>query len=232
MLLSVNGQFGGIEMKNGFCAIFLSITLAMGSTAEANVVFEDDFDTEVGSGSGASNLSEINYTGFANWIVAAGQGSVDLVHHGDFGPIDCFGGSGQCVDLDGTTNNAGTLVSTGIGLMPGLYRLELYVAGTSSNFNQAAASQPNSLNVSVGSFIDTNIQLDQGDPFTLVSELFAVNGPSGGTFEIVITHEGGDNFGAILDNVSITAVPLPAALYLFSAALTVLSAGPIRSKGA
>ena len=204
-------------MKNGILTAFFILNLAGASVAQANVVFGDNFDSEVGAGSGASGLSEINYTGFAQWSVS--NGSVDLVHQGDFGPIDCFGGSGNCVDLDGTTNDAGVMTSIGIALDPGLYRLDVYLAGTSNNFAPAPpASDTNRVNVSLGSFIDTNIELAQGDPFTLVSELFTVQGPTGGIFEIVISNEGGDNFGAILDSVSIVAVPVPAALWLFGSA--------------
>lgn len=207
-------------MKSGILSAFLLLILASASLVQANVVFEDNFDAEPGAGSGASGLSEINYTGFTQWSIS--NGSVDLVHQGDFGPIDCFGGSGNCVDLDGTTNDAGVMTSIGIALDPGLYRLDLYLAGTSNNFAlDPPASNANNVNVSLASFIDTTIELAQGDPFTLVSELFTVQGP-GGVFEIVISHEGGDNFGAILDNVSITAVPVPGAMWLLGSAAVLL----------
>ncbi len=72
--------------------------------------FVDTFDSENG---GASAL---NYASFANWTV--NPGTVDLVHSGDYG-VNCFGGAGSCVDLDGSTNASGTLNSASYGFSVG-----------------------------------------------------------------------------------------------------------------
>ena len=78
----------------------VAATLALAGAANAVVVVSNDFELENGG------ASFINYTGFSNLFVTAG--SVDLVATGDFG-ITCAGGSGACVDMDGSTLASGRL---------------------------------------------------------------------------------------------------------------------------
>lgn len=206
-------------LKGLHIAFGLGAILCFG-TASAAPVFFDDFDAEPGGGDGASGLSDINRTVFLeNWVIS--DGSVDLVAQGDFGPVDCFGGVGKCVDLDGTTGNAGIMTSRDIALQAGTHRLELQLAGVSSNFaNNGAPAAPNDLNITIAGLVDIDLTLNQGDPFMLVSEDFIVTNP--GIINLVLSHAGGDNHGAILDNVSISAVPLPAAGWLLLTALVVI----------
>jgi hypothetical protein len=74
-----------------FFTLALASLLAT-SGAQAQVLLTDSFDAENGGN------SALNYSGFANWSVS---GQVDLVKSGDFG-ITCQGGTGACVDLDGS----------------------------------------------------------------------------------------------------------------------------------
>ncbi|MCU0648668.1 MAG: PEP-CTERM sorting domain-containing protein [Gemmatimonadaceae bacterium] len=74
------------------------VTLALASllttsTVQAQLLLSDNFDSENGGNSAA------NYVGFANWTVT---GQVDLLKSGT-GGITCQGGTGVCVDLDGST---------------------------------------------------------------------------------------------------------------------------------
>ena len=85
-------------MRNILVALAAGAALTVPFAAHAT----DTFDSENG---GATAL---NYTGFANWNVSAG--TVDIVHNGDYG-IGCVGGSGSCVDLDGSTGQSGTLTT-------------------------------------------------------------------------------------------------------------------------
>lgn len=77
---------------------------ALAIPAHAQVVYSNNFDGENG---GATALG---YTGFAGLTVT--NGTVDLVKNGDFG-IACAGGSGSCVDLDGTIFNPGGRLTSG-----------------------------------------------------------------------------------------------------------------------
>ncbi len=183
--------------------------LLAGVVAEAaEVPFSDPFD----------NL--------ANWTVA--DGTVDLVNNGDFG-LQCSGGAGSCVDMDGTappggTPQAGTLVSTPFSLLPGKYQLSFDVSG-----NQRGAPS-DTMNVTVGDPSTTLTTLtvirESGVAFPgSVILPFDVNSPIDAT--ITFAHLGGDNIGMLLDNVSLTqiaAVPVPAAAVLFLSALGCLSA--------
>jgi hypothetical protein len=175
-----------------------------GAEAGAVPVFSDNFDAETGSGNGASGQSKTNYTGFVSWTVS--DGTVDLVAHTDFG-IDCAGGSGKCVDLDGATNNAGVLTSLALNLAAGTYELSLLLAGTDAGFPNAAANTPNTVDISVGGFFALSVTLAKGDPFASYGGSFTLVAPA--VVSIVIANQGGDNFGAMLDDVNLELVPEP-----------------------
>ncbi|MCH9675708.1 MAG: hypothetical protein K0U93_30000 [Gammaproteobacteria bacterium] len=179
------------------------LALAMSFSVHAMPIFVDTFDAEVGSGDGQSGLSGKDYTAFAQWSV--GFGTVDLVAQGDFGPIDCAQLSGKCVDLDGSTANAGVLTSIAIALLPGRYTLSYKLAGVASTFGSAAAMAPNVVNVSVGALANDSHQLAFGDPFQLFTNTFDVAVPL--SVSIAFADQGNDNFGAILDDVSLVAAP-------------------------
>lgn len=83
----------------GGAALVLSST---GAYAGVSVLLKDGFDAENGGQTG------LNYTGFANWTVVSG--TVDINADGDYG-VRCVGGEGGCVDLDGSSNQGGFLVS-------------------------------------------------------------------------------------------------------------------------
>ena len=191
----------------------ITISLFMCSTSLASTapVFFDSFDSEPGAGSGQSGLSETNYDGFANWVIS--QGSVDLLAHGDFGPIDCADFAGKCVDLDGTSNGAGVMTSVDIALDAGRYKFEMLLAGVSANFGQSQSAAPNAVDISISGIFATTELRNQGDPFVQFVREFEVNAPT--VVNIVIANNGGDNFGAILDNVSVTPIPVSAGLWLF-----------------
>ena len=103
-------------MKKLFSAALIVATCV---SANASVLFSDNFDSEVPDD--LVNLgSDTNYNSFTNWTVS--DGSVDLVGQGDWG-LQCAGGVGKCVDLDGSTNDAGILSSNAFDLLVGDYVL-------------------------------------------------------------------------------------------------------------
>lgn len=73
-----------------------SALLALPAFAQTTTLIQDDFNS----------LSEgVPYTtGFANWKVLGN--TVDVVKSGNYG-ITCYGGSGLCVDIDGTPGPGG-----------------------------------------------------------------------------------------------------------------------------
>jgi hypothetical protein len=154
--------------------------------APPEVLLEENFDAE------HSGTYSLNYTSFSNWEVSAG--SVDLVGtwpYDDFLPTS----QGLYVDLDGTTASAGTLRSrTSFDLQPGTYRLRFRMAGT------PRPDQPaNTVNVSVGSYLQRTLTLSSYAPLTDYSYTFTVT--QRGTAQISFQHLGGDNYGNFIDDI-------------------------------
>lgn len=145
-------------------------------------MFQDNFDAE-GPG------SPLSYSSFTNWTVTAGD--VDIIAHLGFS-IGCAGGSGSCVDMDGTNGQAGTLTSIPIiGAVS--YILSFDVSGNQRH-NPADA-----MTVTFGDLTET-ITLTAADPFQTVTRNVAV-GAGGSNIVFAVGNIGQDQLGIILDNV-------------------------------
>ena len=203
----------------------LGISIGLMGSANASVIFSDNFDTENGG------VEALNYTGFANWNVL--YGSVDLIGNG--GTFDFLPGNGMYVDLDGSTGTAGLMGHVQM-LTPGDYTLSFDLAGNQRN----TAAEYTTVNVGVvfgdGTGNNTTISLGQYDPFTTYSLDFSVSSafPSS-LIDVTFGAAGGDNIGMLLDNVQIadrttTNVPEPNTLALIGASL--LGIGFVRRKTA
>lgn len=86
-------------MRSVHSIMAVAALLAAGS-ASAATIYSNDFNTENGG------VSSLNYAGFTGLSVVAG--SVDLIASGNFG-ISCAGGSGACIDLNGSTSQTSRL---------------------------------------------------------------------------------------------------------------------------
>lgn len=184
---------------------FAAALLSLG--ANAGVIFIDNFDTEAG----AAGVSSLNYTGFSNWTVS--DGTVDVVANTNGWGITCAGGSGKCVDLDGSTNNAGILTSSLLSLGAGTYSLSFDISG-----NQRSGAG-DSFTLALGGFLNESFSLTASSPWQTITRTFTVSNNSANS--IIFNHAGGDNIGIMLDNVSLskTAVPAPSTLALFGLGL-------------
>ncbi len=199
-----------INSKNSFLAIFLTGLLFLATPVTASIVsLTDDFDSETAG---------LDYTSFANWDVI--NGSVDSISSGTY-DINCDGGSGLCLDLDGGTRDAGDLVSKE-EFAPGEYQLQFSFSG----HPQPAGNGIDSVTVSMGDFTES-FDIDPSNPFSSITRTVNV-GSNGG--KLTFSHSGGDNYGAILDSVSVAgtenaevarvaAVPVPAAIWLFGSCI-------------
>jgi hypothetical protein len=184
-------------MKKILCFIvFASLMLSIQNMASANIIFSDNFDSENGG-----NYA-LNYAGFTNWQVT--NGTVDLI--GANSPWDLQPGNGLYIDLDGSTNSAG-LFSKAFTLTPGQYELSFSLAGSHRGTTE-------------------DVTVEVGDP--LFFEMFELNTDQ--DFEQIIRHftvpetetnvtlsfhnAGGDNIGALLDNVKLASIPEPASISL------------------
>ena len=150
-----------------------------------------------------------NYDSFINWDVF--DGSVDIIAQGGFG-ISCFGGVGKCVDLDGTSGDAARFVTKqSFNLTPGIYELNFAISGSQRS------TAVDIVTVSLGTAYSEVFTKSNTDPFESVTRTLQVTTPIAGP--ITFDHAGGDNAGIILDNVSLSTIPLPAAVWLFGAGL-------------
>ncbi|HCS63971.1 MAG TPA: PEP-CTERM sorting domain-containing protein [Cellvibrio sp.] len=185
-------------------SFFAATLISLG--ANAGIIFEDDFDTEAG----AAGVSSLNYTSFNNWTVS--DGTVDVVANGGWG-ISCAGGSGKCVDLDGSTSNAGVLTSSLLSLSAGTYSLSFDISG---NQRGGAADR---FTLALGGFLNEAFELSSTAPWQTVTRSFTVLNDSANS--IIFNHVGGDNIGIMLDNISLskTDVPAPGTLALFGLGL-------------
>jgi len=175
MKLSILGKMGLAAI--GFCIV------SAGSVVRADtVLLEDNFDAENG-GRGSRNFVD-----FQNWTVE--DGSVDLLGNGFY---DGLPGNGLYVDLDGSTRNAGRLVSSNsfsfdVGDIINL------------SFDLIGSNGLNNVEVSLGNlFSETFTNNDIGKIFRTVEVTSLATDVA-----LIFDHAGRDNQGLVLDNVKLT----------------------------
>jgi hypothetical protein len=173
----------------------LAVVAVILSRPAAHAGLVDNFNSENGG------VGALNYTGFANWNVTAG--SVDLIGNGFF---DFYPGNGLYVDLDGSTFQGGTL-TTKVSFSPGNYALSFELGGSQRG-------DTNLVDVAFGPYVEQSV-VPTNQPLTLISRTVTLLAPATLSF----TNEGGDDVGAILDNVSVqgpSSVPEPASIVLLA----------------
>jgi hypothetical protein len=174
-------------MKSSLKLLVVAGSLFAATASHAVTIFSDNFNPQNG-GTGV-----LNFGGFTNWTVSSG--TVDLIGNGYF---DFFPGNGLFVDLDGSTGNAGILTSSAIAVTPGNYLLSFALGGSQRG-------DANTVNVGVQTgFASASYALGSASPLTTYSIAFSVG--SNTSLNLVFENLGGDNLGAILDNVTLERI--------------------------
>lgn len=160
---------------------------------EDGTIFFEDFDDQVVTAGGAV----LNFTDFLTFDVI--EGDVDLISSGANGyGVDCVGGTGGCIDLDGTggSNPAGVLVSKDIAFATGDYILRFTSSG-----NQRGRGE-DFFSVSLEPYLTEQIfeNISPNEDFSVKEFLFTVG--NAGTGNIRFTQFGqADQFGVVIDDI-------------------------------
>lgn len=186
-------------------------TVALGAKSQAaTVLFSDDFNSDTLALNGTPT----------GWTVT--KGTVDIIgKNGSTTLFDLAPGNGGYIDMDGSTNSQGRIrTAQTFNFVPGqTYTLSYQLAGS-----QRSASPSDSVRVLFRDVADAHDiisnqvhTLASATGFTTFTDTFTVSAPITARLVFSAISKTSDNMGLLLDNVKLTAVPLPgAALLLLS----------------
>ena len=193
------------------------IALCFGATANATMVFEDDFDADVVG---------IPQPSLLNWNI--NSGTVDVVGPAAFGFLCDNGTAGNCLDLDGTPGNATITTKLGLNLLAGDYAFS-FDYGNNFGFD-------NVLQWSIGSLANGSVASGgvPNDIYVNSLNTFSVGSDTNNVFIQFQQFGTPDNGGTVLDNVTLeflgaAAVPAPGVPALLGLALVALGLRRSRS---
>ena len=200
-------------MKFRMLAVAAAMVLSASAHA-ASPVFTENWDEDwVATVNGGLNFTP------PNWHVS--DGTVDIVPEANtfyFLPA----ANGEYIDLDGSTGQAGTLWRVISVAMPsGTYTMTFELAGNARN------GDPEVTTVKLG---DSTMTFTPSSQYS--QEYFTITGhATGGQLLVSFSDDSHDNQGALLDNISISAVvPEPGNVSLILAGLAALGVAARRRR--
>ncbi len=208
-----------ISMAAAASVALLASSLALGTAQAATVIFSDDFN---------SNSLAVPGTPAGWTIMPCCGGSVDVIGKdlANNTSYDLLPGNGLYVDMVGTAtqqepNSVGSMYTTStFGLAAGTYTLSYLLAGSQRGDGS------NSVEVIIGDFIGgpnpvfETRTLGSSAAFQLFTATFTLLSPLNDVrIGFRSTGTPNDNQGLLLDNVTLAAVPLPAAAWLLLSGL-------------
>lgn len=179
-------------------------------TAHAAPIFTDNFDA---APLGANLVPP-------GWSVL--NGTVDVIGQGSI--FDLLPGHGRYVDLDGTSSDAGVLVKS-FALQAGVE----YIASFDLAGNQKVGTTE-LVDVTFGNQTVT-YSLAMLDPFARREIAFTPTVPNA-FWGLQFANRGGDNVGALLDNVQVTSIPEPSTVWMLILGLAAFALRRRASPGA
>lgn len=171
------------------------------ASSAATIIFSDIFDGEV---------RELNAS-LDNWTVS--NGTIDVIGTGFFE----LAGPGTYLDLDGSTNDAGRITTlSSFSYVAGLQYELAFLFGKNGTGAET-------LSFGFGDW-SGSLSLAAGALPGFSSAVFSFTPLTSGTSGLFFENSGGDNQGALLDNVKLSVVPLPASGLLLIGGLAALAA--------
>jgi hypothetical protein len=184
----------------GIFFVYAVLSVCFAGSAFADNSFFDNFNSENFA------IGKLNHVELNNWNIDVG--SVDLIGNGFF---DYYPANNLYLDLDGTTGAAAT-ISTKASFDPGNYTLWFDLGGSTRSGLEVVT-------VSLGDYLET-FTINADDPLVTYTRDVTLTSAD----NLVFRHEGGDNVGAILDNVELRGanVPEPASCLIFGSSIAAL----------
>lgn len=134
------------------------------------------------------------------------NGTVDIIGPGF---ADLYPGNGQYIDLDGSSFNAGTMITQSeFTLDPAdIYTFSFELGGSQRGETNSVHA---GIDLNRDGILDIgwDFTLPSATPLTVQTLQFTVPYATS-VARILFDHEGGDNFGLVLDDVSLAGEPIP-----------------------